>query len=90
MYVPAEAGGETLDTKGEAALVGQTLHKSLQTFIVALILLFSPITARQHHHVTLQTLRVSGDFAEQTQQNEEIDVTLAPSAVSRRRLGSNG
>lgn len=70
MYVPAEAGGETLYTKSEAALVGQTLHKILRTFIVTLILLFSPITACQHHHVTLQTLGfnwMSSNFPDQTE-----------------------
>lgn len=59
MYVPAEAGGETLYTKSEAALVGQTLRKNLRTFIVTLILLFSPITTCQHHHVSLQKLGVN-------------------------------
>lgn len=59
MYVPAEASGETLYTESEAALVGQTLHKILRTFVVALILRFSAITADQHHHVTLETPGVS-------------------------------
>lgn len=99
MYVPAEAGGETLYTKSEAALVGQTLHKILRTFSVALILLFSPITACQHHQVTLQTLgvnRMSSNFPDQPEQNQEVkasycsDSALSPSAVSRRWLDSNG
>lgn len=59
MYVPAEASGETLYTKSEAALVGQTLRKNLRTFIVTLILLFTPITTCQHHHVSLQKFGVN-------------------------------
>lgn len=80
MYVPAEAGGETLYTKSEAALVGQTLHKILRTFIVALILRFSPITACQHHHVTLQTLgvnRMSSNFSDQTAEPGSKSILLS-------------
>lgn len=55
MYVPAEAGGETLYMKSDAALVGQTLEEVFGPFIISLILLFFPIAACQHHHVTLQT-----------------------------------
>lgn len=99
VYVPAEAGGETLYAKSKAALVGQTLHKILRTFIVALLLLFSPITARQHHHVTLQTLgvnRMSSNVPDQPEQDQEVKASdcrggkLSPSAASRRWLGSNG
>lgn len=59
MYVPAEAGGETLYMKSDAALVGQTLEEIFRPFIISLILLFFPIAACQHHHVTLQMLRVN-------------------------------
>lgn len=88
MDVPAEAGGETLYTKSEAALVGQTLQKILRTSIVALILLLSPIAACQHHHVTLR-----GESAVVKlflSQEAKASFCSSPSAASRRWLDSNG
>lgn len=55
MYVPAEASRETLYMKREATLVSEALEKSLWTFIISLIL-FSPVTACEHHHVALQSV----------------------------------
>lgn len=56
MYVPAEASRETLYVKSEATLVGQALQKCLWAFITSLLLLLLPVTARQHHHIALQSV----------------------------------
>lgn len=57
MYVPAEASRETLYVKSEATLVGQALQKCLWSFITSLVVLL-PVTARQHHHIALQSVEV--------------------------------
>lgn len=59
VYVPAEAGGETLYVESEATLVGQALQKHLRPFVISLLLLLVfPVAARQHHHVTLRSVQV--------------------------------